>query len=157
MTASGENLSRPMLAMTRASRARSDEDSAVLKRVLRGFGRFSEDAGIGRYCKQDYTVAVDFNFEGLLTVAGSGPLNRVCRHLNYYDAPAWGKWGVSGESMAKGSLKVKLRPALADGVADELAAGGKLAELYESYCAELCSYLRRTFGARPTRCAGRGA
>jgi RNA polymerase sigma-70 factor (ECF subfamily) len=56
--------------------------------------------------------------------------------------------GVSGESMAKGSLKIKLQPALADGVADELAAG-KLADLYENYCAELCSYLRRTFGAGP--------
>lgn len=51
--------------------------------------------------------------------------------------------------MSKGSLKVKLQPLLADGLPAGLAGGGKLAELYESYCAELCSYLRRTFGAGP--------
>lgn len=51
--------------------------------------------------------------------------------------------------MAKGSLKIKLQPALADGVASRIAAGGKLGELYQNYCAELCSYLRRTFGAGP--------
>lgn len=51
--------------------------------------------------------------------------------------------------MSKGSLKVKLQPLLADGLPADLAGGGKLAELYQSYCAELCSYLRRTFGAGP--------
>ena len=51
--------------------------------------------------------------------------------------------------MGKGSLKVKLQPLLADGLPADLAAGGKLADLYERYCAELCSYLRRTFGAGP--------
>lgn len=53
-----------------------------------------------------------------------------------------------GECMSKGSLKVELQPLLADGPADQRATG-KLAELYESYCAELCGYLRRTFGAGP--------
>lgn len=51
--------------------------------------------------------------------------------------------------MVKGSLEGKLQPLLADGVTDDVATGGKLAELYENYCAELCSYLRRTFGAGP--------
>lgn len=58
--------------------------------------------------------------------------------------------------MGKGSLELDgLQPLLADGPTDGLAerppfAGSrKLADLYESYCAELCNYLRRTFGAGP--------
>jgi RNA polymerase sigma factor (sigma-70 family) len=64
-----------------------------------------------------------------------------------------------GEAMSDGSLELdRLQPMMADGPADSLAvgladgspAGGrKLADLYESYCAELCNYLKRTFGAGP--------
>lgn len=54
--------------------------------------------------------------------------------------------------MGQGSLKLDgLQPLLADGDAVETLspAGRRLAELYQSYCAELCDYLRRTFGAGP--------
>lgn len=64
--------------------------------------------------------------------------------------------------MSEGSLKLdSLQPLLADGLDglptelanDPLAAppasGRRLADLYQSYCSELCNYLRRTFGAGP--------